>query len=177
MTKQRVLVMLACAMLSTATPARAQAAQETREATSRAAEVTPFVSLGSDTSTGVGAAVRWPLASRFSAELETSYRRVEIGALSFNLSLLYDLPKAGPVVPYVAGGVGLDQYGTPEVLEGKVVSRGRTAFSVNAGGGLRVHTEKNWGVRTDARWFKDLGKMAPERWRLYNGLTLGGAQH
>ena len=172
MTKQSVVVTLACAILSTATPARAEEAQQT---TTRTAEVTPFVSLGSGTSTGVGAAVRWPLASRFSAELETSYRRVEIGALSFNLSLLYDLPKLGPAVPYVAGGIGLDQYGTPEALEGKVLSRGRTAFSVNAGGGLRVDTEKNWGVRTDARWFKDVGRMAPERWRLYNGVTLGGA--
>jgi len=141
----------------------------------RWAGIRAAVGKASPHSSHVGAAVRWPLASRFSAELETSYRRVEIGALSFNLSLLYDLPKAGPLVPYVAGGVGLDQYGTPEALEGKVLSRGRTAFSVNAGGGLRVDTEKNWGVRTDARWFKDIGKMAPERWRLYNGVTLGGA--
>jgi hypothetical protein len=108
-------------------------------------------------------------------ELETGYRRVEIGSLSFNLSLLYDLRKTGPVVPYVEGGVGIDQYGTPELQAGKVVARRRTAFSVNAGGGLRVQAGENWGVRTDARWFKDVGKMGPERWRLYNGVTLGGA--
>ena len=173
MTKQGVLVTLACAILTTATSVRAQ--ESSQQATrSPAAEATPFVALGSGT--GVGAAVRWPLGSSpFSAELETSYRRVEIGALSFNLSLLYDLPKLGPAVPYVAGGIGLDQYGTAELVAGKVLARERTAFSVNAGGGIRVKTAENWGVRTDARWFKDVGRMAPERWRLYNGVTLGGA--
>jgi hypothetical protein len=171
MTKQRVLVTLACAILATATSARAQESSE--QATAGTAEVTPFVSLGSGT--GVGAAVRWPLGSSpFSVEVETNYRRVEIGALSFNLSLLYDLPKLGPAVPYVAGGVGIDQYGTAELLAGRLVARERTAFSVNAGGGLRVKGAENWGVRADARWFKDVGRMAPERWRLYNGVTLGG---
>jgi hypothetical protein len=175
MTKQIVLATLACAILSTATAARAQESSE--QAKPRpAAEVTPFVSLGSGT--GVGAAVRWPLGSSpFSVEVETNYRPVEIGTLSFNLSLLYDLPKLGPAVPYVAGGVGIDQYGSAEFLAGKLVGRERTAFSVNAGGGLRVQTDEDWGVRADARWFKDVGRMAPERWRLYNGVTLGGLGH
>ena len=172
MIRQSVLMALACAILSTATPALAQESSE--QSKPLRAEVTPFVSLGSGT--GAGAGVRWPLGSSpFSMELETGYRRVEIGSLSFNLSLLYDLPKTGPVVPYVAGGIGVDQYGTPELLAGTVVARRRTAFSVNAGGGLRVQANENWGLRADARWFNDVGKMGPERWRLYNGVTLGGA--
>jgi len=102
MTKLGVLVTLACAILSTATSARAQ--ENSEHARQAVAEVTPFASLGSGT--GVGAAVRWPLGSSpVSVEVETNYRLVEIGALSFNLSLLYDLPKLGPAVPYLAGGV------------------------------------------------------------------------
>src|SRR5204863_9169688 len=113
------------------------------------AEITPYVFLGSGTSSGVGAAVRWPLASGFSVELETGYRRAEIGAVSSNLSVLFDLPKLGSVIPYVGGGVVLDQYGTPEVVAGHVVAREKTGFSVNAGGGIRVQADQNWGVRAD----------------------------
>lgn len=175
MTNQSVLVVLACALLSTATSARAQEGPE-QARRQTAAEITPYVFLGSGTSSGVGAAVRWPLASPLSVELETTYRRAEISALSCNLSLLFDLPRVGPVTPYVAGGVGLDQYGTPEFLRGNVVTRERTAFSVNAGGGIRVQADETWGIRTDARWFNDIGDTGPERWRLYNGVTFGRAR-
>ena len=171
MTNQSVLVALACAILLAPTSARAQDGAEPAKSPT-AVEVTPFVFLGSGT--GVGAAVRWPLPAHFSVELETSYRRAEIAGLSTNLSLLFDLPRMGPVTPYVAGGVGLDQYGTPEVLiDGRVVARKRTAFSVNAGGGVRVQAGENWGMRTDARWSKDIGRFGPERFRLYNGVTFG----
>jgi hypothetical protein len=161
-------------MLSAATSARAQDHPEQTQSDA-AVEITPYMFLGSGASSGVGAAVRWPLASRLSVELETSYRRAEIGALSSNLSLLFDLPRVGSVTPYVVGGVGLDQYGTPEFHAGNLVTRERTAFSVNAGGGIRVQTDQNWGVRADARWFNDIGGSGPERWRLYNGVTFGRA--
>src|SRR4029450_2755760 len=143
MTKQNVVVALACAILS-ATSARAQdGSRATRS--DLAVEITPFVFLGSNTSSGVGAAVRWPLASQLSLELETTYRRAEISAVSSNLSLLFDFPRVGRVTPYVAGGVGLDQYGTAELLNGNVLTRERTAFSVNAGGGVRVQADQTWG--------------------------------
>ena len=172
MTNRSVLVAVVCAILLAPTSARAQ--DHPPQTKSHAAEITPFVFLGSGATSGVGAAVRWPLVSRLSVELETSYRRAEIAGLSTNLSLLFDLPRMGPVTPYVAGGVGLDQYGTPEVLtDGRVVARKRTAFSVNAGGGVRVQAGENWGMRTDARWSKDIGRFAPERFRLYNGVTFG----
>ena len=173
MTKPTV-VALAFAILATAIAARAQegAGQERSRAS---AEITPYAFLGSNTSTGAGVAVRWPLASPFSLELETSYRRAEIGGLSSNLSLLFDLPRVGPATPYLACGVGLDQYGTAELQAGRVLARERTAFSVNAGGGVRVQASQNWGVRTDARWFNDIG-TGPERWRLYNGVTFGGGK-
>jgi hypothetical protein len=174
MKSQSVLgIAVAFAMFSAATSARAQ--DDAGQARQTAVEITPYLFLGSGTSTGVGAAARWPLASRLSVELETAYRRAEISALSFNLSLLYDLPRVGAVTPYLAGGIGLDQYGTAEFLAGKVVARERTALSVNAGGGLRVKADENWGIRTDARWFNDIG-TGPERWRLYNGVTFGRAK-
>jgi hypothetical protein len=171
MTNQ-IVVGLACAMLSAAPSALAQDHPE--QTKSHAAEITPFVFLGSGASSGVGAAVRWPLISRLSVELETSYRRAEISALSSSLSLLFDFPGVRSVTPYVVGGIGLDQYGTPEVLAGNVVARERTAFSVNAGGGIRVQADQNWGVRSDVRWFNVVGN-GPERWRLYNGVTFGRA--
>jgi len=181
MMKQGIVV-CACAVL-VATSARAQD-EATGSKSSGAAEITPYVLLGSNSSSGVGASVRWPLVSQLSAELDTSYRRGEIGALNLNFSLLFDLPRVGRVTPYLAGGVGLEQYGTAEVVTGSlappatvsaanVVTRERTALSVNAGGGIRVRGDQNWGVRTDARWSNGIGWMAPERWRLYNGVTFG----
>lgn len=171
MTNPSVLVALACAILS-ATSARAQDGPGPA-GSDMAVEVTPYVFLGSLTSSGVGAAVRWPLASHLSVELETSYRRAEASNLSSNLSILFDFPQMGRVTPYVVGGVGLDQYNTAEFLAGRVVTLPKTAFSVNAGGGIRVQADQNWGIRTDARYFKDFGRTAPERWRLYNGVTFG----
>lgn len=170
MTNERVLVGLVCAMLSAAASASAQNHPES--VTPAAFEITPYLFLGSGTSSGIGAAVRWPLAPRLGLELDTNYRSAEIGSLSSNLSLLFDFPSAGPVTPYVVGGVGLDQYGTAELVGGRVRPRGRTAVAVNAGGGVRVQADRNWGIRTDARWFNDLGQ-GPERWRLYNGVTFG----
>ena len=160
MTNQRV-VALAGALLAIASVAPAQ-------------EVTPFVYLGSSTSSGVGAAVRWPLPANLSVELETSYRWAEVNGLNSNLSLLFDFPDIGRVTPYVAAGIGLDQYGTAErSAAGSLVTQGRTAFAVNAGGGIRIRSDENWGIRTDARWLNGIGDRAPERWRLYNGVTFG----
>src|SRR5688572_6201431 len=135
MTQQRLLIGLAGALLLVATYATSASAQDDPAQTKShtAAEVTPYMFLGSGTSVGVGAALRWPLASHLSIELETNYRQAEIGALSSNLNLLFDLPRVGPVTPYVVGGVGLDQYGTAELLAGRVVKQERTAFSVNTG--------------------------------------------
>jgi hypothetical protein len=151
-------------------------AQDTRDAppSSNAAEVSPFVSLGSATSSRLGVAIRWPLASNLSAELETGYRHGEMHALSSHISLLYDLPALGRVVPYVAGGIGVEQYGVAlEAPGGSLVTHPQTAISLNAGGGVRMPVSERWGVRSDARWFNGLGRTAPERWRLYNGVTLG----
>ena len=78
-------------------------------------EVTPYVALGSAAASPVGAAVTFPVTSTLSVETDVAYRRGEgrIHALSSSTSLLYFLPRVGQSTPYVAGGVGLSQYGAP----------------------------------------------------------------
>ena len=134
-------------------------------------EIVPYVSLGSAASTGGGAAVRWPLVGAVSLEVDTGYRQSEIGAMNVSANLLYGLGTFGRFTPYVAAGVGLDQYGTPEATADGLVSRGRTGVAVNAGGGVRVRADDSWGMRADARWIDGLGRTAGERWRVSNGVT------
>ena len=174
MTKPVVAMALTIAMIVVAASAQAQDGppQQSRRVTG--VEITPFVSLGSNASSGVGAAVRWPLGSNFSLEVEMAGRWSEIIALSTSASLLFDLPTIGPATPYVAAGIGLDQYGFPVELPGHAVAtQTGTAVTVNAGGGVRVPVAGSWGVRTAARWSNGIGSKAPERWRLYNGVTFG----
>jgi hypothetical protein len=171
MTNRSVAVVLVGAMLAVATSARAQ--DDATQAGFRATpEITPYVFLGSNGSSGVGAAVRWPLPNHFSVEVETSSRLSDVARLNANFSLLFDLPEIGRVTPYVAAGVGLDQYAYAETApSGAMVAESFTAFSVNAGGGVRIRGDETWGMRTDARWFNGIGRKAPERLRLYNGVT------
>ena len=78
-------------------------------------EVTPYVALGSAAASPVGAAVTFPVTSTLSVETDVAYRHGEgrIHALSSSISLLYFLPCIGRSTAYVAGGVGLSQYGAP----------------------------------------------------------------
>ena len=107
-------------------------------------------------------------------ELETEVRHAEITAVAIAVSLMYDLPAIGRVVPYAAAGVGFEQYATafyhPRL---GVVPKTGTALTVNAGGGLRIPIDDRWGVRSDARWIGGIGREAPEHWRIYNGATFG----
>jgi hypothetical protein len=159
------------ALLAVTSAASAQD-QGAPERTPSAAEITPHVSLGSAGASGFGAAVRWPFGANLSVELEMSLRNAELNALGSNLSLLFDLPALGVVTPYVVAGVGLEQYGYATGSPGTpVIARTTTALTVNAGGGVRVAVGDTWGVRGDMRWFNGIGREAPERWRLYNGVT------
>ena len=79
----------------------------------------------------------------------------------------------GRLMPYLAVGMGLEEYATArELPNGALAAQPRTAFAINAGGGLKMPVDDNWGIRTDARWFNGLGRDAGEHWRLYNGVTL-----
>jgi hypothetical protein len=167
MTKTIVATFL---VLATATGAHAQSAAKPQAGT--AFEITPYFSIGSAGESGAGAAVRWPIGSLFSIEVEAGYRRAEINALYSNAGVLFDLPSIGRVTPYLAAGIGLGQYGFAEMSPaGTPVSQSAATLSVNAGGGVRVPVTENWGVRADARWQNGLGGRAPERWRVFNGVS------
>jgi opacity protein-like surface antigen len=149
------------------------AAAQSTDANKAPVEVTPYASLGSYPSPRVGAAVAFRLTPKLSVETEVGYRRDQTGRLSATASLLYDLPRIGRVMPYLAAGAGLEEYATAlQRPDGTLAAQSRTAFAINAGGGLKVPVDDNWGIRTDARWFNGLGRDAGEHWRLYNGVTL-----
>ena len=64
-------------------------------------EVTPYVALGSEMASPVGAAVTFPVTSTLSVETDVAYRRGEgrIHALSSSTSLLWFLPRFGQSTP------------------------------------------------------------------------------
>lgn len=138
----------------------------------REVEITPFVSMGSAFSSRIGAAIAFAWTSNLGIEAEVGYRQGEINAFSSSVSLLYDLPGVGRVVPYLAAGAGLAQFGSPFQTPAGIVSLQKTAMTVNAGGGLKVRVDDRWSLRTDARWSNALGRDGPEQWRVYNGVSL-----
>jgi hypothetical protein len=141
----------------------------------RPVEVTPYVALGSAGASPVGTAVTFPVTSTLSIETDVAYRRGEgaIHALSTNVSLLYFLPRVGQTTPYVAGGVGLRQYGAPVFSSNgsPIGTQSRLAPTVNAGGGLKTAMNKKMDLRTDARWFKSFGRQGSEQFRVAQGLS------
>ena len=150
-------------------PARAQDA--------RTAEVTPYVAIGSAGASPIGAAVTFPVTSTLTVETDVAYRRGEghMHALSSSTSLLWSLPRVGRSTPYVAGGVGLSQYGTP-VFSGSgtpIGTQPRVALTVNAGGGLKMPMNDKAGLRTDVRWFKSFGLHGSEQFRVAQGISFG----
>ena len=170
------LIVAALGLALPASPARAQGAADSSAATSSpSVQVTPFVALDSRGTNSAGAAVRFPIGASFSLETEAGYRRGEgeMNALNTSLNLLYDLPNVGRVTPYLATGVGLAQYGAPFVLPNTPVigTEHKMAVEINAGGGIRVPIDDNWGMRTDARWFKPLARDAAEHWRISQGVS------
>lgn len=173
MKKLRIMAWSTCALLAVHGIAHAQQATETAK-TRAPVEITPYVLLGSGNANGVGAAVRWEVAPKLGVELETDARKADITALAMALSLVYDLPAIGRVVPYAAAGVGFEQYVTAYYHPTLgVLPKTGTALTVNAGGGLRIPIDDRWGVRSDARWINGLGGEAPEHWRIYQGATFG----
>ena len=138
-------------------------------------EVTPYVALGSAAASPVGAAVTFPVTSTLSVETDVAYRRGEgdIHALSSNASLLWFLPRVGQATPYVAGGVGLSQYGAPVFSSNgpPIGTQSRVALTVNAGGGLKMPMNDKLDLRTDARWFKSFGRQGSEQFRVAQGVS------
>ena len=146
------------------------AAQDTK-----AVEVTPYVAIGSDAASPVGTAVTFPVRSTLSVETDVAYRRGEgrIHALSTNTSLLWSLPRLGQATPYVAAGVGLAQYGAPVFASTgpPIGTEPGVAFTINAGGGLKMPMNETLDLRTDARWFKSFGRQGSEQFRVAQGIS------
>ncbi len=164
-TCKSVVVALAVLALE-ALPASAQDAKNV--------EVTPYVAVGSSGASPIGAALTVPLTSTLNIETDVAYRRGEgrMHALSSSTSLLFDLPRLGETTPYVAAGLGLSQYGTLVFSpDGRPVgTQPRLAFTVNAGGGLKMPMRKTLDLRTDARWSKSLGRDGFEQFRVAQGI-------
>ena len=141
----------------------------------RPVEVTPYVALGSAAASPVGTIVAFPITSTLSVETEIAYRHGEGGihALSTSTGLLYFLPRIGKSIPYVAGGVGLSQYGAP-VFSSSGSPTGtepRVALTVNAGGGVKMPMNEKVDLRTDARWSKSFGRYGSEQFRVAQGIS------
>jgi hypothetical protein len=138
-------------------------------------EVTPYVALGSSGASPLGAAVTFPVTSTLSVETDVAYRRGEgrIHALSTSTSLLWSLPRVGQSTPYVAGGVGLSQYGAPIFSAGgpPIGTQSHVAPTVNAGGGVKMPLNDKLDLRTDARWFKSFGRQGSEQFRVAQGIS------
>ena len=138
-------------------------------------EVMPYVALGSDAASPVGAAVTFPVTSTLTVETDVAYRRGEgrIHALSSSTSLLYFLPRVGQSTPYIAAGVGLSQYGAPVFSSNgrPVGTQTGMALTVNAGGGLKMPMNEKLDMRTDARWFKSFGRQGSEQFRVAQGIS------
>jgi hypothetical protein len=146
------------------------AAQDTQTA-----QVTPYVAIGSAGTSPVGVAVTLPVAPTLGVETDVAYRRAEGGihALSTTTSLLWFLPRLGSSTPYVAGGVGLAQYGAPVFSYSgpPIGTQSRLALTMNAGGGLKTPMNDRLDLRTDARWFKSFGKDGSEQFRVAQGIS------
>jgi hypothetical protein len=169
-------IIVVLALAGSASPAQAQDSPVTlapNQPTPPAIEVTPFVSLDSRNSTPIGAAVSFPVSSKFSIETEVGFRRAQghWNALSSSVSVLYFLPRIGRTTPYLATGIGLGQYSAPIVLREGIGTQFGVDVEVHAGGGLKTKVDEKWDMRTDARWFKSFGRHSSEHWRVSHGVS------
>jgi hypothetical protein len=165
-----------CTALATAAAAFAFGLSTAQAQDAPSVAVTPFVALGSNGSSPFGVAITFPVASSVGIESEVGYRRGEGGihALSAGASLLFDLPRVGRTVPYLAIGGGLAEYGAPVIAPASVhpiATQALVAPTVNAGGGLKMPVSDTWGMRTDARWFKSFGRHGSEHFRVAQGIS------
>jgi hypothetical protein len=191
----RSLVLVTCALLSAPAMAAGQQALPTtdarqatpaRETRDLPIQVSPFVSSGGDSS-GVGAAVRWPLASRVGLEFEAEYRHipaepirrtVDNNGVNGSVNLVVDLPTIGRVRPFVLGGGGLEHYAFLAQPEPYFMTDTGMSFVVNLGGGVRVPINDRFGIRTEVRWADGWTKGAPTgSLRILYGATVGVGGH
>lgn len=97
--------------------------------------------------------------------------RFEATATTVMGNLVVRLP-AGPVQPYVSGGVGIIRIkGDVNVpFLGDVVSASAQDFGVNIGGGVHIFPTPNFGIRADVRYFRTIGDLNWDDFRDIGGL-------
>ena len=166
MTSRTTFPAMLAALALGALPAKAQEP--------RPVEITPYIAVGTAGAAPVGIAVTVPITATLSAETEVGYSpgAARLHALSSSISLLLFLPRIGQVTPYVAGGVGVSQYGAPVLrLDGPPIGTvKRLAFTVNAGAGLMFPVSSSLELRTDARYFSSLGQGS-DQFRIAQGIS------
>ena len=157
------------AVVAFALAASAAAAQDTQTV-----DVTPYLAVGSAGASPVGLAVTFPVTPTLSVETDLAYRRGEgLHAFSTSSSLLYSPRRGGQVKPYIGGGVGLSQYGSPVFSASgtPIGSQSRVAVTLNTGGGLRMAVNEKLALRTDARYYKSFGGQGSEAFRVAQGIS------
>lgn len=136
--------------------------------------ITPYVALGTEAAPPVGAAVEFPITTNLFVEADVAYRRGEgnIHATSTSASLLWHLPRVGNATPYLVGGIGLAQYGTPvNAFSGPPIGTRRAiGVMMNAGGGVKMPINEKLDWRTDARWLKTIGQGS-DQFRVAQGVS------
>lgn len=167
-------VVLGLLALTVPTPGSAQtpATADTPPAAPRVS-ATPFVSMGSDFASRIGASIAFDVTPAAAIETEVGYRRHETSAWHASVNLLYELPAARRIRPYLAAGVGLEQFDVPlQVPVFGVIRQAKVGMSTSVGGGVKVSISDGWDYRTDARWLNPWG-TSPEGWRIYQGVSIG----
>jgi hypothetical protein len=171
-----------CALLAIAVSARAQDAEPPSRFLSPT-EVSPYVTSGGD-ATGIGATVRWPIASRLSIQAEGEYRNGQrdlvrylptSSGINSNLVLMLDLPRFWRVTPYVVGGGGLEHHLDVARSAASEIPQWRTgnSFVVNGGGGFRFALSDRVGARVELRYADGWAQGAWDSVRVIYGTTVG----
>jgi len=142
-------------------------------------EVSTFLSVGGNDTSGTGVTARMPIVARLSFEAEAEWRLEAVSGISASGNLVLDLRKPGRVTPYVIGGAGIDRYTVGFGWPGHGTTTQLTsALSFNGGGGVRIPINARWGMRADGRISEDIGR-GPTRWRVFYGVTanVGGGSN
>jgi hypothetical protein len=177
MTFRRTVSWVTGALLALPVYAHAQAAAQQ----AGRIEIAPFVSTGWGSGAGTGAAVRWPIAGKFSLMGDVEFRHFDGNLLTFEtdglyatLNLVFDLPSAGRFTPYVLGGGGLEHYRLRlDSAPDESFPRTGRSFVTNAGGGVRMAINPRWGIRGEVRWTDGWAEGAPQNLHIYYGATVG----
>ena len=174
-----------CGLLALTAPARAHAqAANPLSRFLHPTEIAPFVTSGGD-STGIGASVRWSMASRLSIQAEGEYRYGEPDPVWYlpisrggnaNLLLVIDGPRGWRITPFVVGGGGLEHrvgIDASRPFTGPVHLSGGNSFVVNAGGGFRIALSDRVAARVEIRYADGWAEGARDSVRVMYGTTVG----